>query len=81
MHRNPRRLFDLPDQPHTWVEFDPEAVWTIQNKNIKSKCGWTPFAGREVTGRVHRVILRGQVVYEDGKISAPPGTGRVVQHA
>ena len=81
MHHNPRRLFNLPPQPDTWVEFDPETVWTIQNNVIKSKCGWTPFAGRKVIGRVSRVILRGQVVYENGEITAPRGSGRVMSTA
>ena len=25
MSENPRRIYDLPDQPNTWVEVDPNA--------------------------------------------------------
>jgi hypothetical protein len=32
-----------------------------------------------VRGRVRRVILRGQEVYEDGRVLAPPGFGRNVR--
>lgn len=35
---------------------DPKAEWTIKGKNLKSKCGWTPFEGRRVTGKVEQVI-------------------------
>jgi hypothetical protein len=31
-----------------------------------------------VHGRVERVILRGQLVYEAGAVFAPPGTGRLL---
>lgn len=78
MHTNPRRLFDLPEQPDTWVEVDAEAQWTIQNEGMQSKCGWTPFAGMTVTGRIRRVILRGQLAYEEGVVLALPGSGKVL---
>jgi dihydroorotase-like cyclic amidohydrolase len=34
---------------------------------VLSKAGWTPFDGREVTGRVVRTYLRGRLVAEEGK--------------
>ncbi|MFQ5421529.1 MAG: amidohydrolase family protein, partial [Anaerolineae bacterium] len=64
MAANPRRIFGLPEQPETRVEVEVFPT-TIQNEQMHSKCGWTPFAGMEVTGRVRRVLLRGQVVVED----------------
>jgi hypothetical protein len=30
-----------------------------------------------LTGRVRRVVLHGQEVYVDGKVTAPPGSGQV----
>ena len=44
-----------------------------------SKAAWTPFAGREVTGAVKRVVLRGEVVMVDGRVLAAPGSGRDVR--
>lgn len=38
-----------------------------------SKAKWTPFAGKKVKGAVHRVVLRGEVAYVDGKILVQPG--------
>ncbi len=78
MAGNPRRIFGLPEQPDTWVEVDPEATDTIGDNDQLSKCGWTPFAGRPVTGRVLRVVLRGRVVFEEGRVLAAPGTGRMI---
>ncbi|MBE7531262.1 MAG: amidohydrolase family protein [Chloroflexi bacterium] len=77
MHTNPRRLYNLPAQPNTHVEVVLEPS-TIRNENMHSKCGWTPFHGRAVAGRVRRVVLRGQVVFEEGKILAQPGSGKVL---
>lgn len=76
MATNPRRIFDLPEQPDTRVEVEMRP-YTIQDEHMHSKCGWTPFKGMEVKGKVRQVILRGQVVYEDGELLAAPGSGRV----
>ena len=78
MHHNPRRIYDLPQQPDTQVEVDLSPN-TIRNEIMFSKVGWTPFDSMEVAGRVARVILRGELVYEDGRVLAQPGDGRLVQ--
>ncbi len=76
MAHNPRRIFGLPEQPDTWVEFDPDAAWEIRGGDLRSRCGWTPFEGRRVRGRVRRVVLRGREAFRDGSVTAPPGSGR-----
>jgi dihydroorotase len=78
MHHNPRRIYDLPEQPDTYVEVDADAAVTIRNEDMHSKCGWTPFHDKIVHGRVLRVVLRGRVAYEEGRLLAPPGSGRLV---
>ncbi|KAH8287029.1 hypothetical protein KR054_000750 [Drosophila jambulina] len=78
-HRNPRNIFNLPDQPHTYVEVDLDEEWTITGSEMKSKSGWTPFEGTKVKGRVHRVILRGEVAYIDGQVLVQPGYGHNVR--
>lgn len=80
MASNPRRIFNLPSQPDTRVEVDPEATFTIADEILHTKCGWTPFAGLTAHGQVQRVILRGETVYEDGQVLAPPGNGRLLPY-
>ncbi len=77
MATNPRRIFNLPEQPDTavTVQFTPN---TITNQMMQSKCGWTPFHGTEVTAKVHKVVLRGEVVFADGRVLAKPGSGRLL---
>ena len=76
MHENPKRIFNLPDQPETYVEVNLDEEWTIPEKMQFSKAKWTPFAGMKVTGKVKRVVLRGQPVYVDGKFLAKEGQGK-----
>ncbi|MDJ0757334.1 MAG: amidohydrolase family protein [Ardenticatenaceae bacterium] len=78
MHHNPKKIFDLPEQPDTFVEIEPEVKTTIRNSDILSRCGWTPFDGREVVGKIKRVILRGEEVFAHGQVIAEPGSGRVI---
>ena len=79
MVTNPRRIFNLPEQPETWIEVDPEAAWEVHAANTFTRCAWTPFEGWQVRGRVRRVVLRGQEAYRDGKVLALPGTGKNIR--
>jgi carbamoyl-phosphate synthase / aspartate carbamoyltransferase / dihydroorotase len=76
---NPRRIFNLPEQPETWIEVDPDAQWQVQADRTFTRARWTPFEGIPVMGRVTRVVLRGQVAFEDGVVLAQPGSGRNVR--
>jgi dihydroorotase (multifunctional complex type) len=50
----------------------------FDNAQVVSKCGWTPYHGREVTGDVVMTMVRGKVVMEGGKVTGGPGWGRFV---
>jgi carbamoyl-phosphate synthase/aspartate carbamoyltransferase/dihydroorotase len=77
-HTAPRRIFGLPVQPDTWVDVDPEARMVLGGRGLHTKCGWTPFEGMKVRGRVERVVMRNQTVFEGGQILVEPGFGRVL---
>jgi carbamoyl-phosphate synthase/aspartate carbamoyltransferase/dihydroorotase len=76
MHTNPRRIFNLPEQPETWIEVDEDAKYEIRAADQFTRCGWTPFEGWKVRGRVRRVVLRGREAYRDGEIMVEGGYGR-----
>jgi len=38
-------------------------------KDYLTRCGWTPFEGWKVKGKVSKVILRGKTAFEDEKNS------------
>jgi carbamoyl-phosphate synthase/aspartate carbamoyltransferase/dihydroorotase len=79
MVTRPRQIFSVPDQPDTWVEVEPDEAWQIHAAGTFSRCGWTPFEGRKVKGRVRRVVLRGSEVFCDGQVLAPPGFGKNIR--
>ena len=76
---NPRRIFRLPEQPETWIEIDEHAEYEIRAADQFTRCGWTPFEGWKVRGRVRKVVLRGKPAFEDGKILAAPGYGENIR--
>jgi carbamoyl-phosphate synthase/aspartate carbamoyltransferase/dihydroorotase len=75
MVTKPREIFSISEQPETWVEIDPDEKWEIHAANTYTRCGWTPFEGRKVQGKVHRVILRNKEVFHDRQVLARPGFG------
>ncbi|PVD23792.1 hypothetical protein C0Q70_17066 [Pomacea canaliculata] len=79
LHTNPRRIFNLPEQPDTYVEVDIETTWTIPDAMTYTKSHWTPFAGHQVTGMVRRVVLRGETAFIDGQVLTQPGFGQDVR--
>jgi carbamoyl-phosphate synthase/aspartate carbamoyltransferase/dihydroorotase len=76
---NPRKIFRLLEQPETWIEVDEAAEYEIKAADQFTRCGWTPFEGWKVKGRVRKVVLRGKVAFEDGKVLAEQGYGRNVR--
>jgi carbamoyl-phosphate synthase/aspartate carbamoyltransferase/dihydroorotase len=76
LHHGPARVMGLKVPEDAHVEVDPTAVWSIQGAQLFTKCGWTPFEGMTVRGRVTSVRLRGTLVYQEGEVLAPPGFGQ-----
>ncbi len=76
---NPRRIFNLPEQPETYVEVDENMVYEIKASEQFTRCNWTPFEGWKVKGKVKKVVLRGKTAFEDGKILVEAGYGRNIR--
>lgn len=79
LHEGPLRVYGL-GAPAARVEVELGGPWTVCGRALHSKCGWTPFEGRLVQGRVLRVDLRGQTVFRDGQVLAEPGFGRAISY-
>lgn len=76
---NPRKIFSIPEPSETWVEVDENAEFEIKAEEQFTRCGWTPFEGCKVNGRVRKVVLHGKTAFEDGKILAEKGYGRNIR--
>lgn len=75
LYANPRKIFNLPEQKETWIEVDEKTAYEIKADDQFTRCGWTPFEGWKVKGRVRKVVLRGKPAFEDGKILVEKGYG------
>ena len=60
------------------VIWDPTKKKILNDKDQFSKAGYSTYAGKEVTGLPITTIRRGEVVYENGKILAKPGSGKFI---
>jgi len=61
------------------VLVDPAARWRLGERPFHTRCGWSPYAGRAVQGRVEAVFLRGRLAYAQGRVLSTPGAGRLLQ--
>ncbi len=77
-HTNPAKIFSLETSDDTYIEVKMEE-YVVENENLHTKCGWSPFAGRTVLGKVDKVVIRGAIVLEDGEIIAKAGSGTVLK--
>ncbi|HEY8646771.1 MAG TPA: amidohydrolase family protein, partial [Gaiellaceae bacterium] len=86
---NPAKLFGLYPRKGTVavgsdadiVIFDPDKKHTISAATHHSKSDYNLYEGTEVTGTPEIVLLRGNVLVENGELVAEPGIGQFVKRA
>ncbi len=76
---NPQKIFNIVQDSQTIVEVDVSKSFKIDNKYLKTKCGWSPFHGFTVRGSVETVFIRGMKVYHEGEILVQKGFGKRVR--
>ena len=81
----PARLFQIAGKGRIAKGYDADftvvdlkRVETIRNAWIASRCGWTPYDGKQVTGWPVGTFVRGAKVMWEGEIVAP-ATGEAVR--
>ncbi len=62
---NKGRMAEGYDGDVTLVDLKMKRV--LRHEDMRSRCGWTPFDGMEVTGWPKATIIRGRVVMRDGR--------------
>lgn len=84
MCENPARIFNIKGKGKIAPGFQADLVfvdlkkeWKVRAENMQSKCGWTPYEGMVLKGRVEKVIFRGELVF-DGEEIANEISGREV---
>ncbi len=60
------------------VLFDPRVKWAFTAENLHMNVDYSPFSKLNITGRVDKTILRGTVIYEEGRWCGQENCGRFV---
>jgi len=58
------------------VLWDPNRREIIRQDNMHHGSDYTPYEGQHVTGWPVTTILRGKVVFDNGKVTGRPGDGQ-----
>jgi dihydroorotase len=72
---NPCGIFGVQPDENTYTRVDLDDWYTIDRANLRSACGWSPFEGMRVPGKVLEVWIRGQQVFDGENILVPQGFG------
>ncbi len=75
---NPRRIFGLRCDDITYTLVDTNASYTIRNEALFTHCGWSPFNGLPVVGKVREVWIRGTQVFDGENVLIATGFGQNV---
>ena len=57
---------------------DESILWTVDPATLVTPAGWSPYAGRELRGRVIATFSRGEQVWDGARVLGGPGRGRFV---
>jgi dihydropyrimidinase len=60
------------------VVWDPARHWTVEADSFEDGTGTSPYRNRKVQGWIRFVSLRGRVLVEDGRLTAPEEPGRLL---
>ncbi|MDJ0703500.1 MAG: amidohydrolase family protein [Leptolyngbyaceae cyanobacterium MO_188.B28] len=60
------------------VLLDPNESFVVRAEDSESQQGYSPFEGVELTGRVKRTFLRGNLIYDQGEVIGTP-SGRYLK--
>lgn len=83
---NPAQIFGLRGKARIRPGFDGDLTLVdlkkrsrIDSSKFYSKAKFSPFDGRETIGAVNSTIVSGRLVYNDGEVVAPEGSGSVLK--
>jgi allantoinase len=84
---NPARIFGLyprkgsllPGADADFVVVDLDKEWELSDADMLQKHKFSPYVGSRFKGAVERTVVRGETVFENGRILAEPGFGQFLR--
>lgn len=61
------------------IVVDLTKKWKVTNKELESKCRWSPYENWELQGKNILTIVNGKIVYENGKIQENIKNGKEIE--
>lgn len=84
---NTAEIFDLPKKggikegkDADLTVIDTKTHWKVKKDDLFTKNKWSAYEGMDLIGRPVATYLRGQLMYEKGKVVGKQGYGKMVQH-
>lgn len=72
----PQAIFGVRAAAGTYTLVDLDASYIIERKDLRTRCGWSPFEGMRAWGKVREVWIRGQKVFDGEQVLVPSGFGQ-----
>lgn len=76
MCHNPAKIFKLEKRGYIrkgyyadLVIISPDDPYTIEEKDLLYKCGWSPMVGEQLQYKVEKTFVNGNLVFDEGKIN------------
>ena len=63
------------------VVFDPDKPYLVTAEGQHSRSDYNLYEGTEVVGTPELVLRRGEVIVENGELTARPGSGQFIRRA
>jgi len=73
---NVHQIYGLTCPTDTYTIVDLESEYVLKSENMLTACGWTPFEGMQVQGKVIETWIRGVKVYDGENILVDDGFGQ-----
>ena len=73
---NVQRIWRIRPLPKTYAVVDTDFSSVVKRENLRTACGWSPFEGLRVYGKVLEVWIRGHQVFDGDRVLCQPGFGR-----
>lgn len=85
--RNPARLYGIANKGEIAKGFDADLAivdidktFAVEKSWLQSKCGWSPFEGRDLNGFPVHTLVRGKFVLRNGELQEMAGHGTAVTY-
>ncbi|GAA5153063.1 dihydropyrimidinase [Pseudonocardia eucalypti] len=78
---HPRKGAIAPGSDADIVVYDPAAEQVISAATHHMNVDYSAYEGKKITGRVHTVLSRGEVIVSGGEYSGRPGRGQYLRRA